>query len=226
MLFDKLLNCPFQFASLQQVLNMTRSAQLWPNTGDLSERKAQLTCELSSEQFFLANHKNHHLSQISVRQQGFTLIELMVVITLIAMISTSIVLTLPDKKTALAPANQAARVTATLRALSLKANLTQQWHGLFFSQSQFQPVVFIDKQWQLIESEQTEPLTLNNDFTLKVNNRAVDVFSINTQPSENSQKPQITPQILVAPSGLFNNFEMRFIVDQQEIIVDDPYASL
>ena len=159
------------------------------------------------------------------QQRGFTLLEIMVVISLIALVSSAVLLTLPNKnEIGKTNPNQAAQFSAVLRTLSLKAMLSQNWYGLHFSSGNYQPVVYQEQKWQLVESINAPKKQPENSLTLLVDNQVVDIQS--SQYQSNQENNTILPQIIIAPNGLFNNFELRLIDGSQEIILKDPYASL
>ncbi|MCJ8341003.1 MAG: type II secretion system GspH family protein [Pseudomonadales bacterium] len=159
----------------------------------------------------------------ATEQRGFTLLEIMVVITLVALISTSVMLTLPDTTPDKQRfGTQKAQFAAILRTLSQRAIVEQRWYGLYFIGDTYQALRYSADQW--IAASQSEPRSLPEGmpFSLMINQLSVKILP--QQPRKNSP---LSPQIRISPSGLFNDFELRFgDADAAELILTDPYASL
>jgi len=155
-------------------------------------------------------------------QSGFTLLEIMVVITIIALMATTVLLTVGDNVPDASPyRTQKAQLSAKLRALAQSAQLQQQWRGLYFEDNSYQPMLFSSGKWQKIPDAEAVEISSKQSYLLLIDNEIVDTRNLEqeAQPSVNS------PQILVSPAGLFNHFEVRFGDDQSsDEVLRDPYA--
>lgn len=161
---------------------------------------------------------------INNQQTGFTLLEIMVVITIVALMSTAVIVTTADQKiTAGQLKSQQAQLASLLRALAQNAQLKQQWSGLYFEDNRYQPMIFSQRQWQLMPNSTAQQIPEPLPFLLLINNQITG-----TQAAQDSAKKSVkTPQILISPAGIFNNFEIRFGDEQQpEAILSDPYANI
>ncbi|EPJ55683.1 MAG: hypothetical protein OFPI_02930 [Osedax symbiont Rs2] len=161
--------------------------------------------------------------RLAVAQRGFTLLEIMVVIALVALVSTSVLLTLanatPDKQRIGA---QKAQFAAILRKLSQRAIIEQRWYGLYFIDQSYQGLRYSANQW--IALPQSPPSTLPKGMPLSL---LVDKRSVKIERRENSEDSPLSPQIRISPTGLFNDFELRFgDGDKPAFVLTDPYASL
>jgi general secretion pathway protein H len=172
------------------------------------------------------------------KQQGFTLLEIMVVVGLIALLAVSIVLTVPSGKGNNLQLEQKNKLAIVLRHLSQKAMLEQRWYGLHFQGRSYRPVYFNNKKWtvqtassqQEIDSDITFELLIDNQFVSTddhENNASVDVLTAEEDFVNTNSLVQehVLPQIKISPTGLFNHFELRFGETQdEETVLKDPYA--
>lgn len=144
-------------------------------------------------------------------QQGFTLLEIMIVIVIIAGFSSLVMLSfaLSSNNTELETTFQQFRIQAQL--LSRKAMAEQRWMGLRFSDNQFQAMVFTDKGWRTLDNEGVAWLAPLN----------VELF-INSQPI-NLLTEAKTPQLQFSPEGLNSSFYFR--VSEQNLVfeLEGPY---
>jgi prepilin-type N-terminal cleavage/methylation domain-containing protein len=155
---------------------------------------------------------------------GFTLLEIMVVIALIAFISTTIILTIPSKDSiANSNTSQSLQLATTLKRLSQKAVLEQRWHGLYLTQTSYQAVVFKKDKWVIAPNSTSKKTLGGNTLTLLIDNQlqALTAQQQTTSTSDHSYKAHIR----IAPSGLFSRFEIHFSdADGKNIVLSDPYA--
>jgi len=156
-------------------------------------------------------------------QRGFTLLELMVVIALVALVSTSIMLTLPeatpDKQRF---GSQKAQFAAVLRELSQRAIVEQRWYGLYFAGNTYQALRYSADAWNALPQSQSKSLPEGISMSL-----LIDKLIVKIEDREKNKNSLLSPQIRISPTGLFNDFELRFgDGDEPALILTDPYASI
>lgn len=150
----------------------------------------------------------------SVRSSGFTLLELMVVVALIALVTATVSLTLfQDKTNTDLGVEQQLKFASLLRRLNQKAVIEQRWYGLHFYEQQYDVVQYRESRWQKLEGSEDNVIPDSILFTLLIDNLIVDT----------REKVKV-PQVQISPVGLFNYFEMRFQQSNQPIaVLLDPY---
>jgi len=160
----------------------------------------------------------------SNRESGFTLLEIMVVITIVALMASAVVLTIPDSKSAVSQYHTPkAQLAALLRSLAQRAQLKQQWHGLYFVDNSYQAMIFSTREWLFIADKKPVELTPEQSYSLLIDNKIIDTRSF----TKDYQTINKSPQILISPAGIYNHFELRFGDDQStQANLSDPYASL
>jgi len=155
-------------------------------------------------------------------QSGFTLLEIMVVITIVALMASSVLLTVGNNTAdSSAYRTQKAQLAAKLRALAQSAQLQQQWRGLYFENNSYQPMLFSTGKWQNIPDTKAVNISSEQSYLLLIDNEIVDTRNLEKEAHSSVN----SPQILVSPAGLFNRFEVRFGDDQSsDEVLRDPYA--
>jgi len=158
----------------------------------------------------------------SKAQSGFTLLEIMVVITIVALMATTVLLTVADNTPdASVYRTQKAQLAAKLRALAQSSQLQQQWRGLYFEDNSYQPMLYSTGKWQNIPESKAVELGPEQSYLLLIDNEIVDTRNLEKERHSSVNRPQI----LVSPAGLFNHFEVRFGDDQSsDEVLRDPYA--
>ena len=156
-------------------------------------------------------------------QRGFTLLEIMVVIALVALVSTSVMLTLPDARSDNQRIGaQKAQFAALLRKLSQRAIVEQRWYGLYFIDNSYQALRYSTNNWIVVPQSLSSSLPEGMRLSL-----LIDKLPVKIEPSEKSKDSLLNPQIRISPTGLFNDFELRFgDADEPSLILTDPYASI
>ena len=158
-------------------------------------------------------------------QTGFTLLELMVVVTIIALMATTVMLTMPDGKAdSKKISTQKAQLAAVLRSLAQSSMLKQQWQGLYFEDQSYQSMIFSNSHWQLTPKTEAKQIPAEIPILLLIDNQ---ILENGKATPEQQADILINPQIIISPIGLFNSFELRFGDEQlAEDSLSDPYAIL
>ncbi|WP_261841553.1 prepilin-type N-terminal cleavage/methylation domain-containing protein [Aliamphritea ceti] len=146
--------------------------------------------------------------QISLtgKQYGFTLLELMVVITLIGLIGSIIIarpyVTANDN-------NPAAELEILLKEMANKALIEQRWYGMQTDTDKYRLMQFSNNGWTPAGKKNWVELPAN--MTLEVS----------PQPA-NSESRKVV--IFASPDGLLSNVSLILVTPAKDIILRGPYA--
>lgn len=147
------------------------------------------------------------------KENGFTLLELMVVVALIGLLSATIIVNFsPDVKEKPLP-ETIARMKFQLRTISERAIVEQRWFGFSFSDHAYQLMSFTKQGWEK-ESSSTQQIILQKIDILLESEGAVVRFDDTKQE----------PQIQVSPDGFITPFRLRLSLLNEEQELTDPYA--
>jgi general secretion pathway protein H len=174
------------------------------------------------------------------RQLGFTLLEIMVVMALVAFATTTIVLTIPNTQQLSSDKNQKEVFARLLRGLAQTAIQDQQWYGVYFTKSTYQAVTFNNKQWLAVQKIPAHEFEGANAFSLLIDDKDVvlkdttlielDHIAAQSTEIEGTETKEHTvnafgfPHIQVSPTGLVSSFELRLVTEQEIVVLKDPYA--
>lgn len=149
----------------------------------------------------------------SSKENGFTLLELMVVVALIGLLSATVIVNFsPEKKEKPIPETMA-RIKFQLRSISERAIEEQRWFGFSFSDHAYQLMTFTKHGWQKASGSKQQMIPQEVDIMLESEGSVVRFNS-----------PESEPQIQLSPDGLITPFRLRLSLFNEEQELTDPYA--
>ena len=155
--------------------------------------------------------------------RGFTLVETLLVMAIIAIIASAVMLTLPSSNQ---DDNKSRDLALTLRyqfsVAREYAMLTQRPVGLYANEEEqlLEFVEWYDKQWQPLRKKGLKPQTLrdtqwhferNGGFAVMKNEAQQDDFLINDEENDEGSEDEdapIQPQVFILPSGEVGDFSL------------------
>ncbi len=155
-------------------------------------------------------------------QQGFTLLEIMLVVMLMAVISAGVVMTLPSDSGYRALKDEAQRFSAILQTANDEALMSGHELGIVIDKQSYEFVVyeFKSKKWipvptpnfkTKMELEQIELVLSLSGFAWDKREEEENPFEEEDSFSEqDDEEKQIIPQIFVMSSGEVTPFKLRF----------------
>lgn len=147
------------------------------------------------------------------RSSGFTLLELLVIVTLIGLLSAAVMLTLRPTERAYTATDAVDEVREQLLTINRKAIATQSWYGLSFENNTYQLWHYSESAWGAIATE--SPFELPQEL----------VISLNVKGKERRLSDEaLLPQILAAPDGLLSPFILDISDLDSTAKLIDPYA--
>lgn len=156
---------------------------------------------------------------------GFTLVELMLVMAIIALIATSVMFTLPSSTPSeRSPQDIAVTLKQQLQFAREQAMVRQQPMGVLFQDQQYQFVRWQDNQWQSLSSNGLKGQQLQPELTWRLEpvnggqllQQQEDTQNALFQPEEDQREGEqepVIPQIMIFPSGEITAFSLQ---------LDDP----
>lgn len=148
-------------------------------------------------------------------ESGFSLVEMMVVLVIIGLMTSAVVLSMPDKNTALL--QTAERTEKAMTALSRRSIMTGEILGVRFSPVGFDVLKLTDNGWEIentILKPRSQVWTGVVPITLLVNSTQIDFSSKTTNP-----------HVWFLPTGEHPAFELLLTADGQRAEVSaDPYG--
>lgn len=170
------------------------------------------------------------LSTISQKkQQGFTLIEVLLVVLLIGIVTGIVLLAASPNDSSRVVSTEAERLADMLSLASDEAVNNNQQMGLLFDEKAYYFVI-LDEQSQTWEAS-SEPLFSLHELEpnvslhlLKDDAQKVVVLDSNKDKNEDNEKKAITPQVLLLSSGESSSVILELASEdgsQQRIVVDD-----
>ena len=155
------------------------------------------------------------------QQQGFTLIELMLVMAILGLIVSSVMLTLPGSNRQQNSAQDSAiTLQQQLQYAREYAMVRQQPLALVFNDNGYEFLVWQDESWQSfntrgLKSQQTEwPLSwqlLNQDMAELAQNEELNdgVFGSGDDSEQDDESEIKRPDVLILPSGEMTAFTLK-----------------
>lgn len=150
--------------------------------------------------------------------RGFTLIEMMLVMAIIALIATSVMFTLPSSSPSLrSPNDIAVTLQQQLQYAREYAMVRQQPLGLQMQPQGYQFVAWGDNQWQPLQARGLKPNHFDDDVRWDLQPLAGNLVQQDQQrdplfqPEENddNEAEQLIPQVMVLPSGEMTAFKLQ-----------------
>jgi general secretion pathway protein H len=134
--------------------------------------------------------------------KGFTLLEIMVVITIIAIITSFIMISLEGRDLSVQQENEAQRLTQTFRLAREEAILNNQLIGLRFRTGCYTFMQQINGEWKPYNERILGPHEIPSTIRTQL---IIDGLSVSLPSAETANDPQI----LIWPSGEVTAFEIR-----------------
>ncbi|QEQ95408.1 prepilin-type N-terminal cleavage/methylation domain-containing protein [Neptunomonas concharum] len=148
-------------------------------------------------------------------QAGFTLLELMVIVTLIGLLSAAVIVNFSGEKEENPLTGSMATLKLQLRSLSDKAFIEQRWLGFLFTQHHYELMTFSSTQgWQKVPS--FTPKTFPDALLVSLDSEG--------KPVRLAEESTI-PQIQASPDGLLTPFKLSLSYLNETLELTDPYAS-
>ncbi|MDO6453609.1 prepilin-type N-terminal cleavage/methylation domain-containing protein [Neptunomonas phycophila] len=147
------------------------------------------------------------------RSRGFTLLELLVIVTLVGLLSAAVMLTLRPTERAYTANDAIDEVREQLLTISRQAIAKQNWYGLSFENNSYQRWHYRDSEWNVITTE--SPYELPPELVISLSVKGED-----QRLSDEAQGPQI----LAAPDGLLSPFTLEISDQDTTSTLTDPYA--
>lgn len=147
-------------------------------------------------------------------QQGFTLLEIMIVVALIGLLSSVVALNLtpkPDTR----PDRFLRQIQLQMQSLTTQSMVQQRWYGVLFSENQYQLVRQIGTQWKRVGNNTEARTDLPNNFEAEKEGQPINLNQVATQP-----------QILFSPDGNHSSFQLKILSTDQTYSLTDPYADI
>lgn len=146
-------------------------------------------------------------------ERGFTLLELMVIVTLIGLLSVMVMVNYMPKDTENTLSDSMERLKTQLRSVSQRAITDQQWYGIAFTQQAYQIMQFNKAGWHTLPNSPRQQLAPGLDIELESEGAPVRL----------EVKVDI-PQIQASPDGLVSPFILRLSLANESQELTDPYA--
>ncbi|KFZ36616.1 general secretion pathway protein GspH [Shewanella mangrovi] len=156
------------------------------------------------------------------RQQGFTLLEVMLVVLLMGLMAAAVTMSIGSGGQQQVLSREAQRFMATTEALQDEAVLSGGFFGIVVEEHKYHFVVMHEGKWHPIEqdnllSERELPAGIVTDLEveglpLEQDEEQQSWFDeplIDTNAEEKKKFPE--PQIMLLPSGEMTSFKLRFI---------------
>ena len=156
------------------------------------------------------------------RQQGFTLLEVMLVVLLMGLMAAAVTLSMGGGSQQQALSREAQRFIATTEALQDEAVLSGTFFGIVVEKNKYHYVMFHENKWQpvekdnlLVERELPEGVTTNLEvegLPLEQDEQQQSWFDeplIDDAAEQKKKFPE--PKIMLLPSGEMTGFKLRFI---------------
>lgn len=155
------------------------------------------------------------------RNRGFTLIEIMLVMAIIAIIASAVMLTLPsDRQSAGKAHDLAATLKYQFSVAREYAMLRQRPVGLYLNQQQqrYEFLEWQEQRWQPLRKKGLKPQSLqhidwqfeqNDGFAVMANEQQRDDFLITKNDEEqDDDETLLQPQVFILPSGEIGEFSL------------------
>lgn len=166
---------------------------------------------------------------VPLRLRGFTLIEILVVVVIVAILSGVVLANLPSFARSADLDEEAGRLQALLSLARTESQLQAQEMGFGVVADGYEFFAFddISQQWQRIEQRPLAPRTLPDDVSLSLRIEATDL----ALPAPNdaaSDAERRVPTVLLLSSGETTPFELTLTAagGDQRTLVADGYAAL
>lgn len=166
-------------------------------------------------------------------QQGFTLLEVLLVVALMAIVSTTVVLTLSPNDPQRELAREAQRFAAVMNMVVERAVLTGTEYGVITTDHDYRFVRYYQGKWQLVEGDRMmRPYPLPDDIAMSM---VVDELPWQKDDSlfsndslfddmfeEEQQDQKLLPQVFIYSYGEFMPFTATFTMIRRDTYVP-PY---
>ncbi|MDF0534573.1 type II secretion system minor pseudopilin GspH [Shewanella yunxiaonensis] len=163
-----------------------------------------------------------------LRLQGFTLLEVMLVILLMGLMAAAVTLSIGGGDQQQQLKREAQRFISVTEAVADEAVLSGQFVGIVVDKNAYHYVIYIDDKWQPLQrdnlvSEHQLPEGISTD--IEVEGLPLDqdedkdsLFDDDKKPFDDDPKQQNNPepQIMLLPSGEMTGFELTFIASGGE----------
>ncbi|RUO75786.1 type II secretion system minor pseudopilin GspH [Idiomarina seosinensis] len=159
------------------------------------------------------------------RARGFTLIEILLVMAIIAIMASAVVMTLPSSKDNDNQARElAGRLKLQLDIARQYAMLRQRPVGLFLDSEnrRYEFLQWQQQQWQPLRQRGLKPQSLddyewnfnrNLGFAVQANEQQNDDFLLAESDDSDEQEDELKqPQVMILPSGEIADFSLTFRV--------------
>lgn len=155
------------------------------------------------------------------RQQGFTLLEVMLVVLLMGLMAAAVTMSMGGGSQQQALSREAQRFMATTEALQDEAVLSGAFFGIVVEDHKYHYVMFKEDKWQPVEkdnllSERELPEGVTTDLEveglpLEQDEQQQSWFDEPLIDDDAEQKKKFPePQIMLLPSGEMTGFKLRF----------------
>ncbi|WP_417762331.1 type II secretion system minor pseudopilin GspH [Shewanella sp.] len=156
-----------------------------------------------------------------MRQQGFTLLEVMLVVLLMGLMAAAVTLSMGNGGQQQALSREVQRFMATTEALQDEAVLSGGFYGIVVDKQKYHYVMLKDDKWQPIEqdnllAERELPVGIETDLEveglpLEQDEGQQSWFDEPFIDDDAQKKKFPEPQIMLLPSGEMTGFKLRFI---------------
>ena len=150
--------------------------------------------------------KRHPLSQVAGLEQGFTLIELMVVIVIMSIMLSFLMLSIGGGERDKPLQDEAKRITALIKLASEQALLQSMEIGLLIEDESYQFLSQNKESWTPLPENSFRKRTLPDEIQL-------ELITVDSAPPPEQQE-QPMPQILLLSSGEMTSFELEIRGDE------------
>lgn len=152
----------------------------------------------------------------ALRQRGFTLLELMVVVVLIGIILTFVVGTVGDGGRGDRVKREAQRIAALVELVGEEAVLHSALIGLRFGEHGYEFMRYRDQQWQEVQGDDLlKPREIDTMLVLQLLVEGF-TFDLTTAKPESEAEAEVKPQVVFLPSGEHTSFELALLYEDDE----------